>query len=65
MAAHGGHYQLHVQALLNELDSEQIRRNNQFSDLEEEGMDLAPLQRQILWTEVDFGEPYIFHVDYN
>jgi hypothetical protein len=28
-------------------------------------MDRAPLQKQIPWDGVDFGEPYVFCLDYN
>ena len=28
-------------------------------------MDRAPLQKQIPWDGVDFGEPYAFRLDYN
>ena len=69
MAARGGHHRLHVQALHGfepgGFDSRQIRWSSQVWHLEEEGMDRAPLQKQIPWDGVDFGEPYAFRLDYN
>ena len=46
-------------------DSRQIRWSSQVWHLEEEGIDRAPLQKQIPWDGVDFGEPYAFRLDYN
>jgi len=69
VAARGGHHRLHVQALHGfepgGFDSRQIRWSSQVWHLEEEGMDRAPLQKQIPWDGVDFGEPYVFCLDYN
>ena len=69
MAARGEHHRLLVQALHGfepgGFDSRQIRWRSQVWHLEEEGMDRAPLQKQIPWDGVDFGEPYAFRLDYN
>ena len=46
------------------LDSGQIRWSSQVWHLEEEGMDRAPLQKQIPRDGVDFVEPYVFCLNY-
>ena len=68
VAARGGRHRLHVQALhgfeSGGLDSGKIRWSSQVWHLEE-GMDRAPLQKQIPRDGVDFVEPYVFCLDYN